>query len=406
MRAPVDHQRDQQRDDEHHDKADNGLRLVPNPHLVVHRATVHRDNERDGIEHENELHQRQLQVVHIEDNARQPEQRRGERLHQVHEILADSREQARHQGEHVEENEHQHESHRQLKQVEIERLSADEVDNQQRYHQSQLDDERRNAEDRRNARKRELYFRYFVLLMINLIKRWIMKTWKVEAAIIAVGMVLLGVIIKWGINDFIDKERIVSVKGLAEMEVPADKVIWPLMYKDIGNDPSLLYANMEQKNKAIVKFLESNGIAKEEISIAPPEVIDMQAERYGNRDIAYRYNATSVITVTSKNVDKVRKLMSEQAELLKQGIAISGGDYRYNVVYEFTGLNDVKPQMIEEATKNARAAAEKFAKDSDSSLGKIRNASQGQFSISDRDANTPYIKSIRVVTTVNYYLRR
>ena len=197
-----------------------------------------------------------------------------------------------------------------------------------------------------------------------------------------------------------------SVKGLAEMEVPADKVIWPLMYKDIGNDPSLLYANMEQKNKAIVKFLESNGIAKEEISIAPPEVIDMQAERYGNRDIAYRYNATSVITVTSKNVDKVRKLMSEQAELLKQGIAISGGDYRYNVVYEFTGLNDVKPQMIEEATKNARAAAEKFAKDSDSSLGKIRNASQGQFSISDRDANTPYIKSIRVVTTVNYYLRR
>ena len=68
-----------------------------------------------------------------------------------------------------------------------------------------------------------------------------MKTWKVEAAIIAVGMVLLGVIIKWGINDFIDKERIVSVKGLAEMEVPADKVIWPLMYKDIGNDPSLLY---------------------------------------------------------------------------------------------------------------------------------------------------------------------
>ena len=72
-----------------------------------------------------------------------------------------------------------------------------------------------------------------------------MKTWKIEAAIIAAGMILLGVTIKCGINDFIDKERIVSVKGLAEMEVPADKVIWPLMYKDIGNDPSLLYANCE-----------------------------------------------------------------------------------------------------------------------------------------------------------------
>ena len=78
-----------------------------------------------------------------------------------------------------------------------------------------------------------------------------MKTWKVEAAIIAVGMVLLGVIIKWGINDFIDKERIVSVKGLAEMEVPADKVIWPLMYKDIGNDPSLLMPIWNRKTRQL-----------------------------------------------------------------------------------------------------------------------------------------------------------
>ncbi len=232
-----------------------------------------------------------------------------------------------------------------------------------------------------------------------------MKNWRIEAIIISIGVILLGVMIKSGINDFKNKDRVVSVKGLAEIEVPADKVVWPLVYKDIGNDPALLYTNMEQKNAAIVKFLENNGIAKEEISIAPPEVIDMQAERYADRNTLYRYNATSVITVISKNVDKVRKLMSEQAELLKQGIAITGGDYRYNVVYEFTGLNAIKPQMIEEATKNARAAAEKFATDSDSSLGKIRNASQGQFTISDRDANTPYIKSIRVVTTVNYYLK-
>ena len=83
-----------------------------------------------------------------------------------------------------------------------------------------------------------------------------------------------------------------------------------------------------------------------------------------------------------------------------------GGDYRFNVSYEFTGLNEVKPEMIEEATRNARAAAEKFAKDSDSRLGKIRNASQGQFSIANRDENTPYIKTVRVVTTINYYLKR
>lgn len=232
-----------------------------------------------------------------------------------------------------------------------------------------------------------------------------MKSWKFEAAVLAIGLLLLGVMIRNGINDVKDKERIVTVKGLAEMEVPADKVTWPLMYKDIGNDLSALYTNMEKKNRAIVSFLKSNDIKDEEISVAPPEIIDMKAERYVNENVNYRYNATSVITVTSRNIDNVRKLMSEQTELLKQGIAISGGDYRYNVSYEFTGLNDIKPQMIEEATKNARAAAEKFAKDSDSKLGKIRNASQGQFSISDRDGHTPYIKSVRVVTTVTYYLK-
>ncbi|MCI5663633.1 MAG: SIMPL domain-containing protein [Mediterranea sp.] len=233
-----------------------------------------------------------------------------------------------------------------------------------------------------------------------------MKNLRWEALILAIGMVVVGNCLKSALENFTDKERVVSVKGLAEMEVPADKVVWPLVYKDIGDDPALLYENMAKKNTAIVAFLKNNGIEETEISIAPPEVIDMQAERYGNTNIKYRYNATSVITVTSRNVDKVRQLMTEQAELLKQGIAITGGDYRYNVSYEFTGLNSIKPQMIEEATKNARAAAEKFAKDSDSKLGKIRNASQGQFSISDRDANTPYIKSVRVVTTINYYLRR
>lgn len=232
-----------------------------------------------------------------------------------------------------------------------------------------------------------------------------MENLRLEAVVMALGLVLMGLMIRGGINDFKDKERIVSVKGLAEMEVPADKVIWPLVYKELGNDPVSIYNKIAEKNAAVVKYLKQNGVAEEEISIAPAEIIDMEADRYASQNVAYRYNATSVITVTSKNVDLIRKLITKQTELLKQGIAIAGGDYRYSVSYEFTGLNNVKPQMIEEATKNARAAAEKFAKDSDSSLGKIRNASQGQFSISDRDSNTPYIKNIRVVTTVNYYLK-
>jgi len=233
-----------------------------------------------------------------------------------------------------------------------------------------------------------------------------MKNLKWEAAIIAVGIILLGYLLKIGIDDIANKDRFVSVKGLAEREVMADKVVWPLAYKDIGNDLVSLYNNINTKNKAIVEFLKSKGVSNEELDIAPPQVIDMQAERYNSNPSPYRYNITSIITVTSKDVTKIRKIMSEQMELLRQGIAVAGGsDYQYNAVYSFTSLNSLKPKMIEEATKNARAVAEKFAKDSGSKLGKIQSASQGQFTIDDRDGNTSYIKEVRVVTTVNYFLK-
>ena len=231
-----------------------------------------------------------------------------------------------------------------------------------------------------------------------------MKSWKVESVILAIGLLLMGFFIKQGLDSFAEKNRIVTVKGLAEMEVPANKVTWPLMYKEVGNDLISLYNRIHTTKDAIVNFLIKKGIKKEEISVNAPEIIDLQAERYNQNPVQYRYNVTTVITVTSNQVDLVRSLIQEQSELLKQGIAITGGDYRYNTQYDFTSLNEIKPQMIEEATKNAREAALKFAKDSESELGKIKRAYQGQFSIEDRDANTPYIKRIRVVTTIDYSL--
>ncbi|MBE6303891.1 MAG: SIMPL domain-containing protein [Bacteroidales bacterium] len=231
-----------------------------------------------------------------------------------------------------------------------------------------------------------------------------MKNFRTEAFIISVGIVLFGFIVKSAIDDFIEKERVVSVKGLAETDVPADLVVWPLVYKEAGNDPAEMYETITRKNAIIVNFLKANGITESEISVSPPSVYDKQADRYNDDRSIYRYKATSVITVTSKQVDAVRAMMQQQAELMKQGIAIVGDEYQYRVSYEFTALNDIKPSMIEEATKNARNTAEKFAKDSDSRLGKIRNANQGTFTITDSDANTPYIKHVRVVTTVVYYL--
>lgn len=221
---------------------------------------------------------------------------------------------------------------------------------------------------------------------------------------IGIGLVLLGIFLKNGIENFKAMDRIIAVKGLSEKEVKADRVIWPLMYKEIGDDLLALNSNITNKNAAIVSFLESNGLTAEEMTISAPEIIDMQAERYASTKASYRYNVTSVITVSSTKVDLIRKLMGNQSELIKKGIALTGEDYKYQKQFLFTGLNKIKPGMIEEATKNARASALKFAQDSKSKLGKIQSADQGQFSISDRDANTPYIKSVRIVTTINYYL--
>ena len=165
-----------------------------------------------------------------------------------------------------------------------------------------------------------------------------------------------------------------------------------------------MYDLLEQKNRKVVAFLKSAGIKDDEISINPAEIADRQADNYGNEIMNYRYKAKSVITVTSNNIDQVRQLMRRQAELMKQGIAIVSEEYSNNGTYEFTGLNRIKPEMVQEATKNARATAQKFADDSGSKLGDIRSAQQGQFSIENRDNNTPYIKRIRVVNTMEYAL--
>lgn len=227
----------------------------------------------------------------------------------------------------------------------------------------------------------------------------------VAATIVALGLLLLGLCLRSGIVKFKQLDRVVSVKGLAEREVKADKVTWPLMYKELGNDPSEMYSILENKNRKVVAFLKSAGLSDSEISVNPPIISDRQADNYGNEIMTYRYKATSAITVTSGNIEKVRQLMLRTPELMKQGIAIVSSEYGDNgIIYEFTKLNSVKPEMVEEATKNARSTAQKFAEDSGSKLGAIRSASQGQISIDNRDANTPYIKRVRVVSTIEYTL--
>lgn len=204
---------------------------------------------------------------------------------------------------------------------------------------------------------------------------------------------------------FKEYERTVTVKGLSEREYEADIVIWPIQFTQASNEIGDLYTSIEKSTQNIQTFLEKKGINKKDISITIPSITDKSAQRYGNQAKAeFRYTAIQTVTIYSKNINSVRNVMGSLSELGKQGIVFTAGDYRSQTEYLFTRLNEIKPEMIEEATRKAREVAEKFASDSKSSLGKIKKASQGQFSISARDKNNPHIKKIRVVSTVAYYL--
>ena len=223
---------------------------------------------------------------------------------------------------------------------------------------------------------------------------------------VMVGLVVIGFHLTFAVAKYRSFDRVVNVKGLCEREVMADKVIWPVVYKVMADDVQSIYDQTDGNNAVIMAFLEKGGIDASEITVSVPKISDKYAEEYGGSGRKYRYIATNVITVCTDKVDTVLALMSEQSDLLKKGVVTgSGNSWENPVEFRYEGLNEIKPDMIEEATMNAREAAYKFAKDSDSRLGKIKSANQGTFTIENRDSNTPYIKKVRVVTSVTYYLK-
>jgi hypothetical protein len=226
----------------------------------------------------------------------------------------------------------------------------------------------------------------------------------IAAIFLSIGLISLGFILKGTALDIKAMERTVQVKGLAEREVVADTVIWPLQFSDADNNLEKLVSRVEQKNDAVIAFLKLHGFDGEEISMGGQSIIDKQAREYANQNQQFRYIVRSNIIVYSNAPDKVNNTLSKVSQLAKQNIAIVQDSYETKVEYIFTGLNDIKPAMVQEATEKAREVANKFAKDSNSRLGKIKTARQGQFSISNRDSNTPQIKKVRVVTSIEYYL--
>lgn len=232
---------------------------------------------------------------------------------------------------------------------------------------------------------------------------------RINAAIlglcILLGLSSLGYLLGKAAIAFKEYERTVTVKGLSERELPANVVIWPIVFTEASNDLGELYSSIEASKKKIEAFLVAKGVDPSEISYSLPSITDKSAQQYGNSGRPeFRYSAMQTVTVFSSRVSLVREAMDDLSELGKSGIAFTGRDYQNQVDYLFTELNDVKPEMIQEATSKAREVALKFAQDSNSRLGKIKRASQGQFSIAPRDKNSPHLKKIRVVSTVEYYL--
>lgn len=199
-------------------------------------------------------------------------------------------------------------------------------------------------------------------------------------------------------------DRVVQVKGLSERDVNADTVIWPIKFTEVGDDLAQLMAGIERKNEQVRAFLLLHGFAEPEISVAVPQIQDRQAGYQDGNSRQARYTVTSTVSVYSNKVDQALQAMPKLIELSKNGIAIAGQDYDAKPEFIYSELNRLKPKMIEEATKNGRAVAEKFAADAGSQVGKIRSANQGQFSIADRDTSTPHMKKVRVVSTLEFYL--
>ncbi len=243
-------------------------------------------------------------------------------------------------------------------------------------------------------------------------------------AILALGLIGAGWVLGAQIKQTRLADRYVTVKGLVERNVKSDLAVWNIGFQSSGNDFKTVLGQGDAQKQTVLKFLAQQGIDQQQIEIGAPRVIDKQAQEYGgpSTENQNRYILSQSIIVTSPDVDRVAKAGQSVAQLLQQGVILTSnsGTGGSSVAFRFNGLNAIKPDMITEATRNARTAAQRFAADSGAHVGAIRQANQGTFSISAADAgsstneagdagspaDSSIMKKVRAVTTVEYYLEQ
>jgi hypothetical protein len=243
--------------------------------------------------------------------------------------------------------------------------------------------------------------------------------------LLAIGLIVGGLLLGTRIRDFKRADRYVEVKGLVERTVKSDSATWPIAFSEAGDSLPTVFAASEKDKTAVIAFLQAQGFAQPDITLGSISVTDRQTQQYGGNERGPRFVVQQTITLNNSDVDKVAAANSKTADLIRAGVVIQSGQNGGGgggVIYKFNGLNALKPDMITEATRNARASADRFAADSGSQVGAIRSANQGVFSISaanaggaadtgddggynaDQQANASIMKKVRVVSTIDYYL--
>ena len=215
----------------------------------------------------------------------------------------------------------------------------------------------------------------------------------VLGVLLALGLGIGGFFIGQGVVNARVGDRAVTVRGLAERDVLADIAVLPLRITASGD---------------VLSEVQAQGYRPEDIDLGRLEVTDVLAREYRPDNVTARFIVAQTLVVRTTDVARVQATSRALGDLVRQGVVLQ--DFR-GPSYFFTGLNDVRPSMIAEATASARSGAEQFARDSGTSLGPIKQATQGSFEILPRDPSVDgdetasVNKRIRVVTTITYRLR-
>ena len=230
------------------------------------------------------------------------------------------------------------------------------------------------------------------------------------AALVAIGLIGAGWFAAQGLAKLRTADRFVTVKGSAEKDVAANLLVWPLPHSVGGNDLADVQRRLDANTAVIRTFFTGAGFEEGEITVAPPRLEDRWAWAYGENRPPDRFRYSTTVTLRTTDVAKAQQVLRRSGELVSAGILLGGEGGEGDMggggpEFSYTGLNSIKPALIAEATAEARKAAEQFAKDSGAALGGIRSANQGVVTINDRDRGSPQTKTVRVVTTVEYFLK-